>query len=212
MAASGFASKKLNAARSARAHRTLVVDGVPDRGGPIHFEMTPTTEREAATTSGESRHKGESTQGCSIVFVFERRKGARSAKEDEVRVPVGVQAHLGQDISVTTLITGVAAVSTLGRSSHDALPGRERSRCAACASRKQKEALSVREIAKAAADGVHQELRILPGPYHSVMTPIIAGEVVPIVGISIVLPAGEPSIVKGTVPANESTRLQNAVG
>ena len=157
MAASGFASKKLNAARNARGHRTLAVDGVPGQLGPRHFEMTPTTEGEAATTIGESRHTAVSTHAFSIVFAFERRKEARSAKEYEVRVPAGAQPHLGQDISVTTLITGPAAVSTLGRSSHDTLPRRKRSRCAACASRKQKEALSAREIAKVAADGAHQE-------------------------------------------------------
>ena len=111
----------------------------------------------AATTIGESRHTAESTHAFSIVFAFERRKEARSAREYEVRVPAGAQPHLGQDISETTLITGPAAVSTLGRSSHDTLPRRKRSRCAACASRKQKEALSAREIAKAAADGAHQE-------------------------------------------------------
>ena len=174
--------------------------------------MTPTTEGEAATTNGELRHTAVSTHAFSIVFAFERQKEAHSAKEYEVRVPVGVQPHLGQDISVTTLITGAAAVSTLGRSSHDPLPRRKRSRCAACASRKQKEALSVREIAKAAADGAHQELGIPPGPYHSVMTPTTVGEGVAIDGISIVLPIGEPSIVQGTGPANESTRPQNAVG
>ena len=202
-AASGFAFKKLNAARSARGHRTLVVDGVPAQLGPSLFEMIPTTEGEAATTNGESRLRALSTQISIIVFVSGKRKEARSAKEYEVRVLGGVFTRLGQVFSATTLITGVAVVRTLGGSSDDTLPIHQGSRCAACASRKQKEALSVREIAKAVADGAI--LGIPPGPYLSVMTPTTVGEDVSINGSLTVCEKQLPNLVQWTVHAARSS-------
>ena len=206
-AASGFASKKLNAARSARGHRTLAVDGVPTQLGPRHFEMTPTTEAEAATTNGELRHRALSTQVLIFVFASGKLKEAHSAKEYEVRVPAGAFTRLGQVFSVTTLITGAAAVSILGRSSHDTLPTRQGSRSAACASRKQKEALSVREIAKAAVDGA--VLGIPPGPHLSVMTPTTVGEGVSIAGSWTVCQKQLPNLVHRTVHAGSSNNNNN---
>jgi len=95
-----------------------------------------------------------STQTRSIAFAFRRQRAARSAKEYKARVPAGAQPRSGPAvISVMIPITGVVVAVTLGRSSHG-LP--RPSMCVACASRKQKEALSVRETDKAAADGKHR--------------------------------------------------------
>ena len=94
-----------------------------------------------------------STQTRSIAFAFRRQRAARRAKEYEARVPAGAQPRSGPVISVMIPITGVVVAVTLGRSSHG-LP--RPSMCVACASRKQKEVLSVRETDKAAADGKHR--------------------------------------------------------
>ena len=198
-AASGLAFKKLKVARSARGHRTLEVDGVPTQLGPRNFEMTPTNDREAVSTNGESSLGAVSTQICIIVFVSRKRKEAHSAKVHEVRVPGGALTRLGQVLSVTTLMTGTAVVSTLGGSSRKTLP----SRCAACASRKQKEALSVRKIAEAAADGAI--LGIPPGAYLSVMTPMTVLGGVSISGsLTVCQKQRIPHLVQRTVHARGS--------
>ncbi|XP_078376746.1 uncharacterized protein LOC144660060 [Oculina patagonica] len=165
---SGFASVKLNAVRSVRDHRTLAVDGVPILLGLNHSEMTPITEVEAVATSGKSRHTTESNQTGSIASAFKRRKEARSVKELEARAPVGASTPLGPNISVMTPTTEVVAVVTLGRSS---LNGYRvvTSRCAECASKKQREALSAREIAKAAVNGARGRTKMVIGPCHSEM-------------------------------------------
>ena len=106
--------------------------------------------------------------------------------------------RLGQVLSVTTLMTGPAVVSTLGGSSRKTLP----SRCAACASSKQKEALSVRKIAEAAADGA--VLGIPPGPYLSVMTPMTVLGGVSISGSLTVCQKQIPYLVQRTVHARGS--------
>ncbi|KAJ7365208.1 hypothetical protein OS493_007860 [Desmophyllum pertusum] len=73
---SGFVLKKLNAARNVRGHRTLAVDGVPIPLGLSHSETTPTTEVEAVTTNGESRHTPTSDQASSIASAFQETEGS----------------------------------------------------------------------------------------------------------------------------------------
>jgi len=167
--------------------------------------MTPTTEEEAVATSGGSRHKERSSQTWSIVFAFGRQRVARSAKEYEARAPAGAQPRLGPVISVMTPITEAVVAVTLGRSSHDTLPSRSKSKCVVYASRKQREAHSVRETAKAAADGAHRRSKTLPGPCLSVMTPTTVEEAVPIAGIWIVPHYQMPSFVQGTARASKET-------
>ena len=119
---SGFAFEKRNAALSVRDLRTHAVDGVPILPGLSHFEMTPTTEVEAVTTSGKSKHIRTSNQTSSIASAFKRRKEARSVKEHEARAPVGAKARLGHNISAMTPTTEVEVAVTLGRSSRNRHP------------------------------------------------------------------------------------------
>ena len=87
-------------------HRSLAADGVPALLGPSRLGMTPTTEVEAAATSGELRHMERSTKTWSIVFAFGRQRAARSAKEYEAHVLVGAPVRLGPAISSMIPITG----------------------------------------------------------------------------------------------------------
>ena len=108
--------KKVKAARSVRDPNTHAVDGVPILPGLSHFEMTPTIEVEAVTTSGKSKHI-TSNPASSIVSAFKRRKEARNVKEHETPALVGAKAHLGHNISAMTPTTEVGVAATLGRSS-----------------------------------------------------------------------------------------------
>jgi len=169
--------------------------------------MTPTTEVEAAATSGELRHMERSSQTWSIVFAFRRQRVARSAKEYEGPAPAEAQPLLGPVISAMIPITGKVVAVTLGRSSHDTLPSRSKSKCVVYASRKQMEAHSVRETAKAAEDGAHRGSKTLPGPCLSVMTRTTVEEAVPIAGFSIVPHYLMPSFDHGTVLGSEKADL-----
>ena len=166
---SGFAFERLNAVRSARDHRTLAVDGVPILPGPSHFEMTPTTEVEAVATSGKSRLTTTSNHTGSIASAFERRKEAHSVKELEARAQVGAITLLGPIISVMTPTTEVVAVVTPGNSSLD---GHLSAifRCAECALKKQREALSARATAKAAVSGAGAQTKMAIGQSDFEMT------------------------------------------
>ena len=77
----GSALKKLNAAHSAKDHHTRAAAGAAVLHGLNHFETIPTIEVEAATTNGELKHRGPSTQRWSTASALGRQKGAHSAKE-----------------------------------------------------------------------------------------------------------------------------------
>ena len=76
---SGFAFKKRKAASSVRDPNTHAADGVPILPGLSRFEMTPTIDLEAVTTSGKSKHT-KSSQTSSIVFACKRQKEVRNVK------------------------------------------------------------------------------------------------------------------------------------
>ena len=86
---SGSAFKKQKAARSVRDQNTHAADGVPNLPGLSHFEMTPTIEVEAVTTSGKSKHIRTSSHTSSIVSAFKRRREARNVKEREALAQAG---------------------------------------------------------------------------------------------------------------------------
>lgn len=182
---SGSAFERPNAVRSVRDHRTLAVDGVPILPGLSHFATTPTTEVEAVTTSGKSRHTTTSHHTGSIASAFKRRKEALSVKELEARAPVGAITRPGPNISAMTPTTEAVAVVTLGRSSLDGHLTIS-SHCAACALKKQKEALSARATAKVVVDGAGGGTKMAIGPCHFEMIQIIAVGAVLIGGIWIV--------------------------
>ena len=180
--ASESAFKKLNAALSARDHHTRAVDGAPILPGLIRSEMTPTTEVEAAATSGKSRRTTTSIKIGSIASAFERPREAHSVKERAAHAPVGVITRLGPAISVMTPITEVEAVVMLG----DWNPNGHltaQSHCAECASKKQKGAPSARATAKAAVDGAGAHTKMASGPCRFAMIQITAVEAVLITGI-----------------------------
>ena len=180
---SGFAFEKRNAALSVRDLRTHAVDGVPILPGLSHFEMTPTTEVEAVTTSGKSKHIRTSNQTSSIASAFKRRKEAHSVKEHEARAPVGAKARLGHNISAMTPTTEVEVAVTLGRSSRKRhLPTAFQR--VECASKKLRAALSARVAAKPAVDGVQR--RVPSGHCHFEMIRTTEEEAVLITGILIV--------------------------
>ena len=159
---------------------THAADGVPILPGLNHFEMTPTIEVEAVTTSGKSKHTTTSSQTSSIASAFKRRKGARNVKVHEVRAPVGAKAHLGHNISVIIPTTEVGVAVTLGRSSLNLhLPTAFQR--VECASKKLTEALSARVTTKAAVDGAQRN--IPSGPCHSEMIQTTEEEAVLITGI-----------------------------
>ena len=112
---SGFVSKELNAAPSAKDHRLLAVGGVLVPLGPSHFEMTPTTEPADVATNRESRQTDRSNQGWSTAYSFGRLREVHSAKEREVHAQVGAQRHLGQTVFVMTQMEDLVAANTLGR-------------------------------------------------------------------------------------------------
>lgn len=177
---SEFAFKKLNAVLNVRDHLTLAVDGVPVLLGLSHFEMTPTTEVEAVTTSGKSKHTKLSGLTNSIASASQRQKEARSVKVHEVHAPVGAKTRPGLNISVMTPITEVVAVVMLGRSNRD---GHLliTSQLVECASKRRRAALSARETAKAAVDGAQTRLPL--GRCHFGMIQMGALVVVLIIGI-----------------------------
>jgi len=177
---SGFAFKKQNAARSVRDQNAHAADGVPILPRLNHFEMTPTIEVEAVTTSGKSKHTTTSSQTSSIASAFKRRKEARNVKVHEVRAPVGAKAHHGRNISAMTPTTEVGVAVTLGRSSLN-LHRPTAFQRVACASKKRRAALSARVTAKAAVDGAKR--RIPNGPCHSEMIQTTEEEAVLIIGI-----------------------------
>ena len=178
---SGFAFKKQKAARSAREQKKHAADGVPILPGLNHFEMTPTIEVGAVSTSGKSKHTTTSSQTSSIASAFKRRKEARNVKVHEVRAPVGARkAHLGHNISAMTPTIEVGVVVTLGRSSLQLhLP--TTFQLVECASRRLRAALSARVTAKAAVDGAQR--RIPSGPCHTEMIRTTEEEAVLITGI-----------------------------
>lgn len=176
---SGFAFKKQKAVRSVRGHHTHAADGVQILPGLSHFEMIPTIEVEAVTTSGKSKLITTSNQTSSIVSAFKKRKEARNVKEHEALAPAGAKARLGQNISAMTLTKEVGVAVTLGRSSLNRRPTAFQP--VECASKKLRAALSVRVIAKAAVDGAQR--RIPSGPCHSEMIRTTEEEAVLITGI-----------------------------
>ncbi len=180
--ASGSASKRLNAVRSVRDHRTLAVDGVLILPGLSHFATTPTTEAEAVATSGKSRHTTTSRHTGSIASAFKRRKEALSVKELEAHVLVGAITRPGPNISVMTPTIEAVVVVTLGRSSLDGHLT-VTSHCAECALKKQREALSARATARAVVVGAGRGTEMAIGPCHSEMIQIIAVGAVLIGGI-----------------------------
>lgn len=176
---SGFAFKKQKAVRSVMGHHTHAADGVPILPGLSHFEMIPTIEVEAVTTSGKSKLITISNQTSSIVSAFKKRKEARNVEEHEALAPAGAKARLGQNISAMTLTIEVGAAVTLGRSSLNRRPTAFQP--VECASKKLRAALSARVIAKAAVDGPQR--RIPSGPCHSEMIRTNEEEAVLITGI-----------------------------
>ena len=176
---SGFAFEKQNAVRSAKDQNTPAADGVPIQPGLSHFEMTPTIEVEAVTTSGKSKRTRSSNQTSSIVSAFKRLKEARNVKEHEVRAPVGAIAHLGHNISAMTPTTEAGVAVTLGRSSQNLHLATAFQRVE-CASKKLRAALSARVTAKAAVDGA--QTQIPRGPCHSEMIRTTDEEAVLITG------------------------------
>ena len=171
---SGFAFKKQKAARSARDQNTHAADGVPVVPGLSRFEMTPTIDLEAVTTSGKSKHT-KFSQTSSIVAAFKRRKQDRN----EALAPAGANAHLGHNISAMTPTTEVEAVVTLGRSSLNLhLPTAFQH--VECASKKPRARVTV----KAVVDGAKR--RIPSGLCHSEMIRTAEEEAVLFTGIWIV--------------------------
>ena len=181
------------------------MDGVTALLGLNRFEMSLTIEVGAVSINGESKHMVLSTRACSIACASRRLKEARSAKKREARAPNGAQPPLGPVLSGMTPIIEVVAVVTPGRSSHALLPNRSVSMFVVCASGKLRAALSVRESVKAAAGGVHLRLKILSGPYVSVMTPTTAVEAVNINGTWIAPLTVAPFCAHHTVHAPEGT-------
>lgn len=176
---SGFAFKKLKAAHSVRGPNTHAADGVPILPGLSHFEMTPTIEVGAVTTSGKSKHIKTFNLTSSIVCAFKRQKEARNVKELEALAPVGAKAHLGHNISAMTPTTEVGVAVTLGRSSLNLhLPTAFQR--VECASKKPRAALSARVTAKAAVNGAQR--RTPSGPCHSEMIQTTEEEAVLITG------------------------------
>ena len=97
----------------------------------------------------------------------------------------GCPVLLGPVGSEMTPTIGAAYVVTLGKSNHVLLSRRSLFRCVVYALRRLREALSVKESAKAAADGVLQA-RIPHGPCLSVMILTTVVEVASTSGFSIV--------------------------
>lgn len=157
------------------------MDGVPIRLGLSHSGMTPTTEVEAVTTSGESR-RPTSNRNVSIASALKRRKEALNVKENGAHAPVGVGALLGPVISAMTPTTEVVVVVTVGGLSRvfHGLLDQCVHQCVGCVSWRQRAALSVRVIVIPVVDGLQQ--RILLGLYHFEMIQIIVVEAVLIVG------------------------------
>ena len=177
---SGFAFKKQKAARSVRDQNTHAADGVPILPGLSHFEMTPTIEMEAVTTSGKSKHIKTSNQTSNTVSAFKRQKEARNVKEHEALAPAGAKARPGHNISAMTPTKEMGAAVTLGKSSlNQHRPTQFQP--VGCASKKLRAALSARVTAKAAVDGAQR--RIPSGPCHSEMIPTTEEEAVLITGI-----------------------------
>lgn len=179
---SEFASKKQNAALSARDHHTLAV-AIAQRflHGLIRFETILIIEVGAVDTNGESKrgipfHITEST-----VSVLERRKGALNAKQYETHAPVGALNLPGPVLSGMTLIIEPVAAGIHGWSSH-VFPTMPKLKCVVYALRKLRAALSVRGPVKPAAVGVFQE-RIPHGPCLSATIPTTVVEVATISGI-----------------------------
>ena len=116
-----------------------------------HFEMTPTIEMEAVTTSGKSKHIKTSNQTSSTVSAFKRQKEARNVKEHEALAPAGAKARPGHNISAMTPTKEMGAAVTLGKSSlNQHRPTQFQP--VGCASKKLRAALSARVTAKAAVD------------------------------------------------------------